>query len=436
VTAALDIIRKKRDGEILSPDEISTFIRGYMSSEITDYQMSAWLMALYLKGMTPDETLSLTREMRDSGARLDLSSIATKKVDKHSTGGVGDKTSMIVAPIVASCGVTVPMMTGRSLGHTGGTLDKLQSIPGFDPKPAPEAIIDILKTAGAAIIGQTDELAPADRRIYALRDVTATVESVPLITASILSKKLAEDIDGLVMDVKTGSGAFMATMEMAGLLARSIVDVGRKMKTRVVAMITDMEQPLGRAIGNALEIRECIDFMNGNAAEDLETISIALAAQMIRLGGVSKTLDRASKLAYESVSQGRAIRSFREIVRLQHGDPRVVDDPRLLPTAEHVEEFRAGSDGLVTRCDAKLLGLASNALGAGRDRLDDVIDPAVGLYLLKKRGDRVKRGETLCQIHWNDSRRLQNALPLIEEAYGIANRPPKPRPLIHAVVQD
>jgi pyrimidine-nucleoside phosphorylase len=435
VTTALDIIRKKRDGETLSPAEISAFIRGYMASEITDYQMSAWLMAVYLRGMTPEETLWLTREMRDSGRRLDLSSIPTKKVDKHSTGGVGDKTSMIIAPIVASCGLTVPMMTGRALGHTGGTLDKLESIPGFDPKPAPEAIVDILKEAGAVIIGQTEDLAPADRRIYALRDVTATVESVPLITASILSKKLAENIDGLVIDVKTGSGAFMTTMDMARSLARSLVDVGRKMKTRVVAMITDMEQPLGRAIGNALEIRECIEFLNGNAAEDLETISLALAAHMIRLGGISKTLDRANKLAYESVSKGRAIQTFREIIRLQHGDPRVIDDPGLLPQAENVEEFRARSGGLVTRCDAKLLGLASNALGAGRNRLDDVIDPAVGLYLLKKRGDRVKRGETLCQIHWNDSQRLQNALPLIEEAFQIAGRPPKTRPLIHVVVQ-
>jgi pyrimidine-nucleoside phosphorylase len=436
VITAQDVIRKKRDGHPLNPDEISTFIRGYMSSEIADYQVSAWLMAVYLNGMTPEETLALTKEMRDSGRRLDLSSIPSKKVDKHSTGGVGDKTSMIIAPIAAACGVTVPMMTGRALGHTGGTLDKLESIPGFDPRPTPEAIVDILREAGAVIIGQTDDLAPADRRIYALRDVTATVESIPLITASILSKKLTEDIDGLIIDVKTGSGAFMSSPGMARSLARSLVDVGRKMKTRVVAMITDMEQPLGRAIGNAMEIRECMEFLNGNAPEDLETVSIALAAQMIRLGGVSRTLDRASKLAYESVSKGRAMHCFREIVRLQQGDPRVVDDPGLLPRAKNVEEFRARSNGFVTRCDAKLLGLASNALGAGRNRMDDVIDPAVGLYLAKKRGDRVKRGETLCRIHWNDAHRLQSALPLIEEAFETAGRPPKTRPLIYAVVQD
>jgi pyrimidine-nucleoside phosphorylase len=406
-----------------------------MSGEIADYQIGAWLMAVYLNGMTADETIALTREMRDSGRRLNLSSIATKKVDKHSTGGVGDKTSMIVAPVAAACGVTVPMITGRALAHTGGTVDKLESIPGFDPRLTPETILEILKDVGAVIIGQTDDLAPADRRIYALRDVTATVESIPLITASILSKKLAEDIDGLVIDVKTGSGAFMTSLAQAKSLARSLVDIGRKMKTKVVAIITDMEQPLGRAIGNALEIRECIEFLNGNAAEDLETVCLALAAHMIRLGGTAKTLDRAGKMAYESVSQGHAIKRLREIVRLQGGDVRVVDDPALLPQARQVDEFRASSSGVVTRCDAKLLGVASNVLGAGRNRVDDVVDPAVGLYLLKKKGDRVKRGETLCQIHWNDGQRRRDALPLIEMAYEIKSRPSESRPLIHAVVQ-
>src|SRR5256885_1091417 len=244
------VIQKKRDREALTSSEISTFLRGYMSSHVADYQVAAWLMAVYLNGMTIDETLTLTREMRDSGTVLNLSSIPGKKIDKHSTGGVGDKTSMMVTPIAAACGVTVPMITGRALGHTGGTLDKLESIPGFNAKPSPEKIIEILKSTGAVIMGQTDDLAPADRRIYALRDVTATVESIPLITASILSKKLAEGIDGLVLDVKTGSGAFMPTLERARDLARSIVDVSRRMKTKIVVLITDMEQPLGRAIGN------------------------------------------------------------------------------------------------------------------------------------------------------------------------------------------
>src|ERR1051325_4393722 len=268
MSTAQAVIEKKRDRGTLTPNEIAAFMQGYMSSQIPDYQVAAWLMAVYLNGMNRDETLALTRAMRDSGSVLDLSSIRGKKIDKHSTGGVGDKTSMLVAPIAAACGVTVPMITGRALGHTGGTLDKLESIPGFNGRLPQDTVVKILKTTGAVIMGQTDDLAPVDRRIYALRDVTATVESIPLITASILSKKLSEDIDGLVLDVKTGSGAFMHSMKDARELARSIIDVGRKMKTRIVVLITDMEQPLGRAIGNALEIRECIEFLNGNASED------------------------------------------------------------------------------------------------------------------------------------------------------------------------
>jgi pyrimidine-nucleoside phosphorylase len=432
---AREIIQKKRDGGVLSPEEIGSFIRGYMSAEITDYQVAAWLMAVYLNGMTVDETVALTREMRDSGQHLKLGAIASRKIDKHSTGGVGDKTSMIIAPIVAACGVTVPMITGRALGHTGGTLDKLESIPGFDPRPSPEAVRRILKGVGAVIMGQTDDLAPVDRRMYALRDVTATVESVPLITASILSKKLAEGIDGIVLDVKTGSGSFMPTLEKARTLARSIIDVGGRLKTKVVAVITDMEQPLGRTIGNALEIRECIDFLNGSGAKDLETISIGLAAHMIRLGGAARTQDRASKMAYEAVSKGHALKRFREIVRLQGGDDRVIDDSSLLPQAANIQEFRSRSHGFVTRCDAKLLGLASNALGAGRNRMEDTIDPAVGLDLAKKTGDRVKRGDVLCKIHWNDKRRLRDALPLIEQAFEVKSKVGRIRPLIHAVME-
>src|SRR5438046_2002881 len=324
---ARDVIQKTRDRQKLTSSEISSFLRGYMSSQITDYQVAAWLMAVYLNGMSTDETLALTREMRDSGKVLDLSAIPGKKIDKHSTGGVGDKTAMMVAPIAAVCGVTVPMITGRALGHTGGTLDKLESIAGFNAKPSPRQILEILKSTGAVIMGQTDDLAPADRRIYALRDVTSTVESIPLITASILSKKLAEGIDGLVMDVKTGSGAFMSTLDAATALSRSIVDVCRAMKTRIVVVITDMEQPLGRAIGNALEIRECIDFLHGKTPEDLETVSLALAAHMIRLGGRARTMAQASKLAYEAVSKGAAADRFRRIIREQDGDERVIDNP-------------------------------------------------------------------------------------------------------------
>ena len=435
MSTAREVIQKKRDGEALTPHEITSFIRDYMSSQVTDYQVSAWLMAVYFNGMTPAETLALTRAMRDSGTVLDLSSIPGKKIDKHSTGGVGDKTSMLLAPIAAACGVTVPMMTGRALGHTGGTLDKLESIPGFDALPSPEKVVEILKTTGAVIMGQTSDLAPADRRIYALRDVTATVESIPLITASILSKKLAERIDGLVLDVKTGSGSFMPTIKQAKMLSRSIVDVCRAMKTKIVVVITDMEQPLGRAIGNALEIAECIRFLNGETPEDLETVTLSLAAHMIHLGGQARSLGHASKLAYEAVSKGAAADRFRQIIAAQGGDPRIMDDPSLLPQARHVEEVTAKRSGFVTRCDAKLLGLASNALGAGRSRFEDPIDLAVGIHLDRKLGDRVVKGDVLCRIHWNEEKRLEEARPLIEHAFEIKTKAVKRRPLIHAVLK-
>jgi len=432
---AREVIQKKRDRGTLTQEEIASFVRGYMASEIADYQAAAWLMAVYLNGMTPDETKTLTREMRDSGTVLDLSSIRGMKIDKHSTGGVGDKTSMMVAPIAAACGVAVPMITGRALGHTGGTLDKLESIPGFNARPSPAKIVEILSSAGAVIMGQTDDLAPADKRIYALRDVTSTVESIPLITASILSKKLAEGIDGLVMDVKTGSGAFMPTLKLATALARSIVDVCRAMKTKIVVLITDMEQPLGRAIGNALEIRECIEFLNGRTPEDLETVTIALAAHMIRLGGQARSINHASKLAYEAVSRGEAARRFRQIISAQGGDERVMDNPDLLPRAAQIQDFRAKANGFLVRCDAKLLGLASNTLGAGRNRVEERIDPAVGLYLEKKLSDRVVKGDVLCRIHWNDEHRLASALPLIESAFEVKTSRPKGRPLIHAILK-
>ena len=427
------IIQKKRDGEILTDDEIAFFVRGYMDSLVTDYHMSALLMAIYLRGMTKRETLALTREMRDSGTVLDLSSIPGKKIDKHSTGGVGDKTSLVIAPIAAACGVVVPMITGRALGHTGGTLDKLQSIPGFDPHPTPLRIVTQLKQIGAVIMGQTDDIAPVDRRMYALRDVTGTVESIPLITASIVSKKVAEGIDGLVMDVKTGSGAFMPDLKQSSALAESIVDVCRKMKTKSVVVISDMDQPLGRAIGNALEVQECIDCLTGKAPADLRELCIALSAHMIHLGGRARTVAQAAKMAREALAKGDAAKRFREIIRMQGGRERVMDDAAILPKATHVQTVKSAISGFVTRCDAKRMGLASNALGAGRHRVDDAIDPAVGIYLLKKVGDKVTRGEPLCEVHWNDESRLRDALPLIKEAYEIKSRAAKPRPLIHRV---
>src|SRR5437773_4400656 len=392
-------------------------------------------MAVYLNGMTIEETLALTHEMHDSGRRLDLSSIPGKKVDKHSTGGVGDKTSLIVAPIAAACGVTVPMIAGRALGHTGGTLDKLQSIPGFDPQPASDRVVSLLSKHRAVLMGQTETLAPADRRLYALRDPTATVESIPLITSSILSKKLAENIDGLVLDVKTGSGAFMPSKKLSMQLASSIAGVCRKMKVGIVVLITDMEQPLGRAVGNALEVKECVDFLNGNTPEDLETVSLALAAEMIRLGGKAKTQREAAQMAYETVSTGKARQTFLDIIAGQGGDIRTIENPHLLPKAKNVTPLKAKRTGVVVRADAKLLGRAASALGAGRLRTDDTIDTAVGLYLHKKVGERVERGDILCDVHWNDETRLRNAMPLIEEGVEIGSRPARRRPLIHAVLR-
>jgi pyrimidine-nucleoside phosphorylase/thymidine phosphorylase len=427
------IIEKKRDGGTLTAEEIKYFIDGCTSLEIPDYHAASLLMAIFFRGMTTKEVLALTGAMRDSGDVLDLSCIPGKKVDKHSTGGVGDKTSLVVAPIAAACGVTVPMISGRALGHTGGTLDKLQSIPGFDTEPPPACIVPLLLKNKAIMIGATHRLAPADWRLYALRDATGTVESIPLITSSILSKKLSEDIDGLVLDVKTGSGSFLPTKKLSMDLARSIATVCRRMGTRIAVLITDMEQPLGRAVGNALEVKECIEFLNGSVPEDLETVSLALAAEMIRLAGMAKTQRQASRMAYESVSSGKARQTFLDIVASQGGDIRAIEDPNLLPKAKHVTPFKAKRAGVVVRADAKLLGQAANVLGAGRLRTDDVIDPAVGLYLHKKTGDAVQRGEPICDVHWNDEKCFESAMPLIAHAFDVGSRSPRPRPLIHAV---
>lgn len=429
-----DVILKKRDGGTLTAEDIAYFVRGYMDSSIADYHMSALLMAIYLNGMSIDETHALMCEMRRSGKVLDLSGVPGRKIDKHSTGGVGDKTSIMIAPIAAACGVIVPMVTGRALGHTGGTLDKIQSIPGFNPRPSPAKIQRILKQTGAVLMGQTDDLAPADRRIYALRDVTGTVESIPLITASILSKKLASGLDGLVMDVKTGSGALIASLEGSTELAKTIAEVCRREKTRVTVLITDMEQPLGRMIGNALEVRECIEFMHGRTAPDLEEVTLYIAAYMIRMGGGARSFREAHQRAYEAVSSGKAAHYLRNIIRLQGGDERVLDEPGLLPGAAHTRDVRAAATGYISRCDAKLLGLATNALGAGRVHIEDVIDRGVGIDLKKKLGDPVRRSETLCTVHWNDDALLQKALPMIRKAYEISARRTPPAPVIQAVL--
>jgi len=430
-----EIIAKKRDGGRLTDGEIGFFIQGYTKSEITDYQASALLMAICIRGMDANETRALTQAMRNSGKVLDLSAIPGAKIDKHSTGGVGDKTSLLLAPIVAACGITVPMMAGRALAHTGGTVDKLQSIPGFDASPDPRRIVSLLAQNGAILMGQTRDLAPADRRLYALRDATETVISIPLITASILSKKLAEDIDGLVLDVKTGSGAVMPTPNLSMQLARSIASTCRKLKTKIVVLLTDMDQPLGCAVGNALEVRECVDFLNGTSPTDLQALTLALASHMILMAGKARTIRAAERMAFETVESGAARQRFLDIVKAQGGDIRSIENPDLLPKARNITALKATRTGIVNRADARLIGDACNALGAGRVKMDDTIDPAVGVVLRKKVGDRVTRGEPLCDIHWNDEQRLRSAMPLLKEAFKIGDRAVRRRPLILDVLR-
>ncbi len=431
----LDLIRKKRDGGELSSDEIGFLVRAYTDDEIPDYQMAAWLMAVLIRGMSGPELSALTGAMLHSGEVLDLSDIPGPKVDKHSTGGVGDKTSLIIAPVVAAAGVTVPMISGRGLGHTGGTLDKLQSIPGFNINLSLSEFRRVLKSCGCGLIGQTAEIAPADKKLYALRDVTATVESPNLICASIMSKKLAEGIDGLVLDVKTGSGAFMKTEADSVHLAELMVETGERMGKKMVALITDMDQPLGLKVGNALEVEECIEVMNGGGPADLREVSVELAAWMLYLAGRTPSVDAGRQLADELIRNRSALKKFREIVVQQGGDPGAIDDPKRLPQAQHRIPVTSPASGFVEAIQCEQVGIASLVLGGGREKKDDVIDPAVGLVLHKKVGDAVQQGEAFCTVYYNSDARLSSAQNLLQRAYRIADRPPvTTRPLIHRVI--
>src|SRR5580658_1419189 len=397
----VDLIRRKRDAGELSREEINQFIAAYTAGDIPDYQMSAWLMAVVLRGMTRPEIAALTEAMLHSGQVLDFSGLAGRKVDKHSTGGVGDKTSLVIAPIVAAGGLKVPMISGRGLGHSGGTLDKLESIPGFSVNLSLTDFRRILKQCGCALIGQTPQIAPADKKLYSLRDVTATVESPYLICASIMSKKLAEGIDALVLDVKTGDGAFMKNRADAENLAQLLVDTGTRMGKRVVALITDMEQPLGRKVGNALEVEECLEIMEGKGPDDLRELCLELSAWMFVLGGREKSVAAGRALAAEMIASGRARDTFREVIRLQGGDPRVIEDPSRLPHATHLARVDARRAGCVTAIHCEQVGIASMLLGGGREKKEDGVDPAVGLVLEKKIGDAVEAGENLCTVHYN-----------------------------------
>ena len=432
---AIDVIRKKRDGVELSRDEIESLVNAYTRDEIPDYQVSAWLMAVVLRGMTRAETAALTEAMLHSGEVLDLSSLAAAKVDKHSTGGVGDKTSLVLAPVVAAAGLAVPMISGRGLGHTGGTLDKLEAIPGFNVNLSVSRFREVLEKCGCCMIGQTGEIAPADRKLYALRDVTGTVESPYLICASIMSKKLAEGIDALVLDVKTGSGAFMKSEKDAAFLAELMVETGERMGKKMVALITDMDQPLGNKIGNALEVVEVVEVLRGEGPEDLRLLCHELAGWMLHLGGAAATVAEGKKRSAELISSGKALGKFRQMVEMQGGDLRAIDDVKRLPQAEHRVDVLSPVAGYLASVQCEQIGTACVVLGGGRERKEDTVDPAVGIVLHKKVGDRVSAGEPLATIYYNAEARSAAAKRLLETSFTIADAPPaNKRPLIHRVI--
>ncbi|HYA16649.1 MAG TPA: thymidine phosphorylase [Bryobacteraceae bacterium] len=430
----VDLILRKRGGDELSVDEIRFLLDGYTSGEIPDYQMSAFLMAVYFSGMTDRELSSFTEVMIASGASLDLSDVPGVKVDKHSTGGVGDKTSLICAPIAAAAGVVVPMISGRGLGHTGGTLDKLESIPGFRTDISLEQFREQLKRLGLAFIGQSEEIAPADKRLYALRDVTGTVESIPLIASSIMSKKMAEGVDALVLDVKVGNGAFMKKQVEARRLAQAMVGIGRRLDKKVIALITDMNQPLGFAVGNALEVMEVSQTLQKAGPADLTRLSLELAARMIHVGKVAGTLEDARKLAEDKLMDGSAYRKFKEVVAAQGGNPQALDRFELLPNATGMREILSPRAGFVSAIMAEDIGRASSMMGAGRQRKEDAIDPAVGVILEVKAGEKVDAGSVLCRLYYTNEENLDEAAELVEDAFRISGARPEERELILEVV--
>jgi pyrimidine-nucleoside phosphorylase len=424
------MIRSKRDGQAHSTEDIAGFIEQFTAGAVPDYQMSAWLMAAFLRGLDDGETAALTLAMLHSGKVLRLPSIKAPKIDKHSTGGVGDKISICLAPLVASCGVAVPMISGRGLGHTGGTLDKLEAIRGYQVELDAKKFERTVREVGVSMIGQTAQLAPADRRIYALRDVTATVESIPLIVASILSKKLAEGIDGLVLDVKVGRGAFMKDLKSARALAQALVRVGTRAKKQVVALLTDMNEPIGRSIGNALETREAIAILQNAGPEDTRELTLTLGAEMLVLGKAERSLEKARLRLERALADGSAFDRFLCMVRAHGGDTRMVEHPERLPTANAKVEVLAPHSGFIAGCDALALGLSSVALGAGRTRADQAVDASAGLELLAKRGAAVARGEPIALIHARSKILAKSEVFRVQNAFSIAQRKPKPTSIV------
>lgn len=429
-----DLIRKKRDGGELTKQEIEFVIRGFTEGSIPDYQMSALAMAIYFRGMNDRETADLTLAMADSGDRIDLSSISGMKVDKHSTGGVGDTTTLVLAPLVAAAGVPVAKMSGRGLGHTGGTIDKLESIPGFSVELTEEQFVHNVNAIKIALMGQTGEVAPADKKLYALRDVTATVDSIPLIASSIMSKKLAAGADAIVLDVKTGEGAFMKNVEGSFRLAKAMVDIGTRLGRKTVAVVSDMNQPLGYAVGNALEVREAIDTLQGKGPSDLTELCIALGSHMLVLAGRASNVGEAGEILSRLIASGAGLETFRRFVEAQGGDPSAIDHPDRLPQAKRQEPFLSEHDGYVTRIHAEIVGACAMMLGAGRERKDSPIDLAVGIVLNKKVGDPVRKGEPLAVLHINGESRLAEVKNRLRNAFETGPSPvPKP-PLLYGVV--
>jgi pyrimidine-nucleoside phosphorylase len=430
VETTVELIARKRNGHALSKEQIERLVRELMDGSLADYQVSALLMAVYFRGMTDEETVALTQAMLRSGDEIDLSDVPGVKVDKHSTGGVGDKVSICLAPLVAACGVPVPMVSGRGLGHSGGTLDKLEAIPGFDVALDVETFRRIVRDVGCCMIGQTARIAPADKKMYALRDVTATIESIPLIVASILSKKLAEGIDALVLDVKVGRGAFMKTRTDARALAEALVRVGTAAGKRVTALLTDMDAPLGRAIGNASETREAIEVLHGRGPADLVECTLALGSEMLRLGGVARSDGEAREAMRAALANGAAARTMERMIEAQGGDPRVVAEPARLAVADVVTEIRAPADGYVTRIDALEIGLAAVALGAGRTRADQAVDHAVGIEIDAPRGAGVRRGDLLARIHSRAASAGAKIAGRVASAFSVEEGPPAIPPLV------
>ena len=429
-----DIIQKKRDGFELTKEEIEFFVKGYTDGEIPDYQISALLMAIYFSKMNERETFDLTMAMANSGDILDLSAINGIKADKHSTGGVGDKTSLVLCPMVAALGVPVAKMSGRGLGHTGGTIDKLESIPGFNTVLPTKQFIDNVNNIKIALVGQTANLTPADKKLYALRDVTATVDNLSLIASSIMSKKLASGADAIILDVKTGSGAFMKTENDAIELARAMVNIGESAGKETISLITNMDEPLGYAVGNALEVIEVIETLKGNGPKDLLELSVVLGANMIMTAGKTDKIEEAIDLLYKTIEDGSAINKFKEFIEVQGGDSRVIEDYTLFKQASFIYEVCASEDGFVKAIDTSRIGVASLVLGGGRETKESIIDTSVGVILNKKVGDRVSSGEVYAKIYANDENKVAQAKEILESAFEFSKTPVNPQQLIKWIV--